>query len=71
MVLLAAARVLRLQCLFIGLVMKVGWFSMSQEARSGLMEGFFINIPKRVFGTHLLRLKVFSRQESEVLSISI
>lgn len=65
MVLLAVARVLLLQCLFIGLVMKVGWFSMFPEDESGHMEGFSIKIHKRVFGTHLFRPNVFSRQEIE------
>lgn len=69
MVLLVVARVLRLQCSFIGPVMKVGWFSMSQEARNGVMEAFSINIQKRVFGTHLFKLKIFSRQEHDLPSL--
>lgn len=71
MVLLAVARVLLLLCLFTGLVMKVGWFSMFPEDGSGLMEGFSIEIHKQVFGTHLFRLKVFSRQEFEVFSLFV
>lgn len=63
MVLFAAGRVLRLQCWFTGLVMRVGWFYMFLEAGSGPMEDFSIKTRKLVYGIHLFRLKMFLRQE--------
>lgn len=70
MVLLAVERALHFQCLFIGLVTKVGWFCMPPEAGSGLMEDFSIKIHKQDFGTHLFRLKMFSRQDYKAFSFT-
>ena len=62
MVPVAAARVLHLQCLLIGPVMKVGWSFMLLRAVIGHMEGFSTRIHRLDCGIPLFRMNILRGQ---------
>jgi hypothetical protein len=61
MVLLTVGRESHLQCLFTGLVKKVGLCSMFPDDKSGHMVDFSIKTQILVFGIRLFRLKMLPR----------